>query len=57
MAVPAEGNMRHLIGPASPNLTDPLISDSIGHAIGWGAFELGMAETGRFFCMLRGDLK
>jgi hypothetical protein len=38
-------------------LTDPLISDSIGHAISWGASAFGMAETERLFRILRGDLR
>jgi hypothetical protein len=50
--------MSHLIRAVShAKLTDPPISDSIGHAISPGAFEPGMAETERLFRMLCGDLR
>ena len=50
--------MSHIIGLVSnAQLTDPLISDSIGHAISWGTFEFDMAETARLFRMLCGDLR
>jgi hypothetical protein len=62
MVVRGDGNMSHLIRPVSvrpvaAKLTDLLISDSIGHAIGRGALEPGMAEAERLFHMLRGDLR
>jgi hypothetical protein len=50
--------MGHIIRLVSNvQLTDPVISDSIGYAISWGAFEFGMAETERLFRILCGDLR
>jgi pyridoxine 5'-phosphate synthase PdxJ len=49
--------MSHIELASNAQLTDPLISASIGHATTSDALEFGMAKTVRLFHIVSGDLK